>query len=327
MKNGSIVFPHETETTVWSPELELHWNNPDVEILGGWVIECNISIYPFEFYRDLFDRRNYLKSIGNPAEYAIKITINAGYGKLAQRAGAKLKKDGKWRIPPFHQLDWAGYITSHCRANIWRAIMCVGWENVISIETDGIFTTKRINVDTLPVAHCTTPITIGKKLGEWEETQWDGMIAIQSGIYWLRSDDEWIKAKQRGLRRLGTKGIGGMAALEFLQQYEFINRSTTMESTVTQFHGIGRITYSNWLSWATSIRQISFGGTGKRRISDTSRVKPSNRLVFLHNRSVEFTVIQQSHPHPLPWSTYGNMQPKNEWDDLQSNLILEKIDE
>ena len=315
MKSGAVLFPHATQTTVWSPELEMHWQNPDVEIIGGYVITPGTTERPFEFYGDLFRRRALLKRIGNPAQYAIKIAINSGYGKVAQRAGAKLTRKG-WRIPPYHQLDWAGYITSHCRARIWRAIVCVGWKNVISVETDGIFTTKPILRDTLPVTRCTPSITLGEDLGQWESTNWEGMIAVQSGIYWLKSGTEWTKAKQRGLRRIGSKGITASDALAFLAEY-VSDPTRVMISKTKTFHGIGDVLKPLWLCWTEQKRELTFAGTGKRQHARAFGGQPHKELVPLANRSLGFTRMEVSWPHPLPWSPYGDFSYKEMIDELE----------
>lgn len=330
MKNGMVLFPHITKTSIWSPEMELQWKNPHVTILGGWVIEPKTAELPFEFYNDLFDRRASLKKSGNPAQYALKIAINSGYGKVAQRAGARIGKDGNWQIPSFHQLDWAGYITSHCRANIWRAITLVGWENVISVETDGIFTTKPIRRDRIPPMHCTKPFVIGNRLGQWEATEWRGMISIQSGIYWLRDEDgEWRKAKTRGLRRAGAKGTSAEQARHYLRRYDSSRKIPradkridlhTLESATSQFNGTGTVGTDKWLTWSRKPKQIQFGGRGKRQhIFD--KANPADRLVKLDNASVLMTEMVQSQPHPLPWSTYGDMENKRMFDEKESQRI------
>jgi len=111
------------------------------------VIEPQTDQHPFQFYSELSNGENHLKRIGNSAQYAIKIAINAGYGKVAHEVGAK-NTDVGWRIPPYHQLDWPDTLHLSARAQIWRAITIVGWQNVISVETDGIFCTKPMPSDT-----------------------------------------------------------------------------------------------------------------------------------------------------------------------------------
>jgi len=318
LKTGNVLFPHETRTTIWSPELEINWFNKDVEIIGGWVIEPQTDQHPFQFYSELFERRNHLKRIGNSAQYAIKIAINAGYGKVAQRVGAK-NTDVGWRIPPYHQLDWAGYITSVCRAQIWRAITIVGWQNVISVETDGIFCTKPMPSDTKSKLHCVPSIKLGNNLGEWEEKRWDGMLTIQNGIYWLKEKDEWKKAKQRGLRRAGVKGIQPAEVIQFLERY-YLDHSVTLSSPTTQFHGIGNISRPNYLTWTQTPKEIRFAANGKRQVGRDDR-NPAKQLIRLQNGSIKLTEFM-SHPHPLPWSQYGTMINKDQLADERSKLIL-----
>jgi len=95
---------------------------------------------------------------GNPAQVALKLCMNSMYGKLAQRIG--------WdpinrRLPPWHQLEWAGWVTSYTRAKLFNMLRRIPFKHLIAVETDGIYTT--MNPARLGIEHSET-------LGGWEIT-------------------------------------------------------------------------------------------------------------------------------------------------------------
>src|SRR6185312_5899163 len=111
-----------------------------------------------------------LKEAGDALELTYKLIINSIYGQLAQRTGWNRKDN---TAPKSHQLEWAGYITSACRARVYEAATALG-DKLISIDTDGIY------------AMAPVPVLEGKKLGDWETAEYSEAIFWQSGIYALR---------------------------------------------------------------------------------------------------------------------------------------------
>jgi hypothetical protein len=193
---GNISYPRETEGWYWAPEVAVAMNlaqsHPDIEcdILDGWVwYPADEECWPWEsLLQDMYARRLVLKNNNNPSQMAFKLGPNSLYGKYAQRAG------GKDKAPASHTLCIAGYVTSQCRAKIMRFVHACKPGSVVSIETDGVFTTTA--PDELTGAH-RFPLT--KKLGDWDYTRYDNMILLQNGVYLRQKDGEWIAPKTRGI--------------------------------------------------------------------------------------------------------------------------------
>lgn len=196
MDDNGICWPHRVEGWYWSPEAELVKNDPNAIFVEGLIFdEDDPTDRPFAFLADYYDRRKRADARGDIIAYAFKIIINAIYGQLAQRAGWDRKK----RKPPrTHQLEWAGFITSGCRAAVYKAAVAAK-DKLISINTDSIQTTCPLEgfVDS------------GNALGQWKIKRYSDGIMWQAGIYFLREDlgydpalgYGWSKAKTRGIPR------------------------------------------------------------------------------------------------------------------------------
>src|SRR6185437_11524107 len=108
----------------WSPEVEAcreycAAGYGTMEVLEAWVYDFDPDApKPFDFVEGLYLKRKALKAGGDGAHVGIKLGLNSLYGKLAQQIGWKVTEDGTLRLPPFHQLEWAGFTTSHCRAAV-----------------------------------------------------------------------------------------------------------------------------------------------------------------------------------------------------------------
>jgi DNA polymerase type B, organellar and viral len=188
-KMGNISFPWRTEGWYWSPEVKtmvqtMPGGGSVVEIIEGWEY-TGWETRPFQFVTDLYAQRRRMKDAGIGAEYAIKLALNSLYGKMAQRAGWERKH----AAPMWHQLEWAGWVTSYCRAMLYEQIHKIPWDKLIAVETDGIYTTLNPNE---------LGITDSKELGGWEITEFDEMVYLQSGVYAKRQGSNWT-SKYRGL--------------------------------------------------------------------------------------------------------------------------------
>jgi hypothetical protein len=184
--NYMVRFPHRVEGWYWSPEAELVANDPDAVFLESLVFdEDDETDRPFAWLAEYYKRRKLLDKSGDIAGYGYKKLINAVYGQLAQRAGF----DRKRMLPPkSHQLEWAGYITSACRAAVYNAAVACG-DKLISINADSVQALCPLD-DIVP---------IGKGLGEWGSDEYEEGLFWQSGIYTLKQDGEWKKARTRGI--------------------------------------------------------------------------------------------------------------------------------
>jgi hypothetical protein len=182
----TIHYQAGVDGIYWGPEASLlleHYPG-NVELLGVLEYE-DTGERPFAFVEDMYNQRAEWKDKGNPAQLALKLGMNSLYGKLAQRVGWN---EEKMCAPPSHQLEWAGFVTSMCRAKMLE-LMLQSPESIIAIETDGIFTSKPLACD------------VGPRLGQMEMDEWDGIIYIQSGVYFKRSDTQWVTSKTRGFAK------------------------------------------------------------------------------------------------------------------------------
>jgi len=182
---GSILFPKDGAGWVWGPELQAaldHSSHDDIKILEAYTFQPSTKAKPFAFLPELFTQRAIWKREGNGAEKALKLAINSLYGKLAQRIGYTPRGSDKVEPPPYHQIEWAGFITSYTRATLYRAAMR-NPQAIIAIATDGIFSTQNLELEE------------GEELGAWEKEIHPGMTQVTSGVYWL---DNYEKDKKTG---------------------------------------------------------------------------------------------------------------------------------
>ena len=195
-RRGNISYPPMTEGWYWAPEVlvasEIARENKgyEFEIIDGWVWEpASDDEWPWEtLFQSMFKRRLLLKRNKNPVQMAFKLAMNSMYGKYAQRAG------GKEKAPASHTLCVAGYITSACRAKVMLLMHSCQPDTIISVETDGVYTTT-------PPDQLRTPrlFPMSDKLGEWEHEIYDQMILLQNGVYLIKQEGSWKPPKTRGI--------------------------------------------------------------------------------------------------------------------------------
>lgn len=309
-KHGGVSYPPNVEGWYWTPEAELY---PSA-VIGGYVWRAVNDDRPFSFVQQMYDRRAEWKRDGNSAEKALKLALNSLYGKMAQRIGGQ---DGN--IPTWHQLEWAGYVTSYTRAKLWGAMHLAG-ESIIATETDAIFTTRPIHADGDVVS-----LEIGDQLGQWSLTEFSNIIYLQSGLYYANiSGDQYETvgvSKYRGLDKDGKTGQPkGLPARKVLAHLRNVGRLggeiPPLIGTTTRFVGLGIGLHSKqsvWRSWETSSKEIHYGGSGKRTHIAASCIECQNGLP--HHKNLHHTTISSvggmSHPHSLPWVT--DESPGADW--------------
>jgi hypothetical protein len=254
-KDGSIAYPASGRGWYW--EVEAKGLREWVARCGGTTrniatLECKpvTDVKPFSFLNDLYEQRRVLKEAGDGAERACKLAINSLYGKTCQQLGWRRGEDGRPVIPPYHQLEYAGFITASCRAQIWQAVM-LNPSAIVAIETDAVFSTEPLN------------LTIGTGLGEWEETRFTNLTYVQSGTYWADTPDGKEVHKYRGFDK-GTISRADVLALWETEQWA--NGIPGME---TRFGGMGEaLSRNNWSAhcrWVTAPRTLATNLDGKRR--------------------------------------------------------------
>lgn len=290
LPNTGVAWPYRVTGWYWAPEADLVADSPYARITSGWVFdEEDPADRPFAFLAEYYNRRRLLKKSGSAAQYTFKLIINAVYGQLAQRVGWN-RKDGT--APKTHQLEWAGFITSACRAAVYRAALEAG-DKIISIDTDGIYALCPIE-----------SLDLGDELGQWELTEYDDGLFWQSGVYCLKKDGEWKKARTRGIPKGTYTAEDLLARVETLESFKVYKNI---------FIGYRMATNGQWEkcnTWEEKEIEFVFGGSGKRTHlgrfgACNDRCQPGNspyvhalgQIPFLYGPNC----APDSEPHYLPW--------------------------
>lgn len=273
--HGHVSFPPITAGWYWTPEAELVADC----VRWGWVARTN-GERPFSWVPGMYDTRARWKRQGNSSERALKLALNSLYGKMAQRAGWSPGR----AIPKWHQLEWAGWVTSATRRKIWDAIQ-LNPVAMIAAETDAVFCTEPLD-----------GLDLGSGLGQWSETTYDWLTYIQSGL-WFGSQDGELVEKYRGFDRGSIPHSRVMDTLAY---------GVPLHGDTTRFIGLGIAMNTNlvWRSWVTGPRAVAIGGGGKRAhvLANCPECQTGVPLSeSLHTLSV-VTSGGRSHPHSLPWT-------------------------
>ena len=185
----------------------------DVLEYWHWVPHELANPKPFAWVEEYYERRKVLKSAAKKgdaeagaAQIVLKLGLNSCYGKMAQQLGyrigtAKKGDDGKPALeteghrkgkpvlevtkPPYFQIEWAGYVTAGCRAQLMRAALQKP-HAMISFATDGIYSTEPLD------------LSVGDKLGDWEFNLHEAMMIIMPGYYSHRDGSTSWKQYSRG---------------------------------------------------------------------------------------------------------------------------------
>lgn len=321
---GSISFPQVVQGWYWSPEaaiaLELGKRYPgSVQIHEGWVWRHD-DTRPFEFLEEMFHERIRLGK-KNVVSMPYKLGPNSMYGKLAQRVGWDQKNN---RPPKSHCLPLAGWITSNCRASLFRIMAQTPMHQLVAVETDGIYTTvppEKLNID------------IGDSLGQWGIDRYDEMLYLQNGVYHRRIDDVWMPPKARGLDIASVAQPIVESYLRGCQPGEFSPLTVHMRERFVGLNAAyvrGRgVHVKEFLGkWETGSREMEPGGKGKRaHITSVcgecqmgvSAWESPHRLA-IRSRSMG----ELSTPHSLPWENLpvpDEMAQFRELDLVEADLI------
>lgn len=254
-ENGTISYPMYSANWVWNPEYEMlqeyvaQVKNSSMFLMEAWLYFPETDYKPFHFIPELYAQRQELKRKKDGAHVGIKLALNSMYGKTAQQVGWNYDKYGNVRVPTYHQLEWAGYVTSWCRAHVLRAAMQKPG-SVIAFETDALFTSEPLDLD------------IGPGLGQWEETVFNSLTYVQSGHYYgtLSNGEEIVKC--RGI----DKGFVTREMVEEKLELPEIDRK--LPAPLTRFYGAGialaRDFKKYWRKWITEDKVMQLRPTGKR---------------------------------------------------------------
>lgn len=241
-RRGNVFFPYWGEGWYWNPEAIAacslgHFSIKAVEGFK-WVPDCDHS--PMGFVPELYAYRRQLKEQGGAGEKMLKLALNSLYGKFAQTAG------GERRIPPYHNLAYAGYITSATRAKLYLAAQLAG-TGLVALATDAVFSTRE-----LPIEHSV-------QLGQWDKAVYDSISTVQSGVYWLGT---------RAYNPSASRGFGKKALTlsQVLQAWEA--RAPYVRIHQRGFVGMGlaqQIGWEHWRTWRDLDRDIDIWQTNTKR--------------------------------------------------------------
>jgi len=311
-QNGVLRWPKRCVGWYWTPEANLVAGSKYARILEAWVFHDDGS-KPFRFVNDVYDKRLEFQHDENPIEKIYKWALAAMYGAFARRVGwnQQLRK-----APPSHELAWAGFITSWCRAAVYKPAYTAYFNGkgrgLISIDTDGV--TSTVPFDTSPE---NLPNGVGEALGQWKLEKYTGILQWQNGIYWLRkADGTWTEPKSRGI----PKGsIPFSAAIRAYENMDFSVRPFVHPSIAllrTRFVGYNqaiRGQFHKWRRWITEPVKVFMGGnpTGKawHFYAECAACKAASRGVKIppedvrgmHTITTTAPSHHQSYPHKLPW--------------------------
>jgi DNA polymerase type B, organellar and viral len=324
-RHGDISFPWRVNGWYYGPEA-LEAAKVGAEITEAWHYIPGPS-RPFEWVRDMYELRRQWKREGKQSQLALKLCLNSMYGKTAQRVGWNAKKK---KIPPFHQLEWAGWVTAFTRAKIYQYISRIPQEKLIAVETDGFYTT--MSPEELGV-------TDSEELGELGVTVYDECIYLQNGLAWFRSGSlsrgsDWPiwTPKRRGLDPDSFKLSD---ARSYMRKLWPDSKWPEFVGTTHRFIGMGAALNMRvplramHCRWVTNRRVIVAGGVGKRvhhppycdacQKGATAYEMP-HTLVINPKPSME---DPDSHPHDIPWEDDGTPEP--EWRKRYAELDEEFI--
>ena len=294
-KNGGLTWPSRVDGWYWSPEARLVAGSKHAIFREAIVYEDD-GTYPFRWTRDMYEIRRKLKEPEhyNPAEKAYKWTLAAMYGAMARRVGWNRKTR---EAPRTHELAWAGFITSHCRAAISElASYAYAQNSLISVDTDGVTATCSLPESMIPEG-------FGDGLGQWKQEEFDAILYWQNGIYWLWNNGEIIEAKSRGIPRGRinvTEALNALAEASFTAPYKPAQISLVKKHYVGYKQALNG-QHDKWRKWVTTNQQVTFGGTGKGAHFPPFCAKcqgadrPMHTVTHLPPRDMA------SEPHKLPW--------------------------
>jgi DNA polymerase type B, organellar and viral len=285
--NGNIYFPSTGEGWYWGVEVNAGLDfNGDIELIECYWYRPYEHTKPFGWVRKLYEQRKVWKQEGNAAHKTLKLGINSLYGKLIQHVGGDEHTN---KLPAFHQLEWAGYITACTRAKLYTAGM-QNPEAIIGFQTDGIFSTEPLDLD------------FGDGLGQWnEEPQCTRGLFVQTGIYWI-----W----EQGNGNVPVSHYRGFDA--GVLRPEIILRGWRTEKSHVELPSTRFITmgsgangrYRDWCSWLTVDRELKLSPNGTKRTNLYAKsIKPYKELVETQPTDL-FYRNGISEPYGLPWETW-----------------------
>lgn len=292
-----IIFGAQGEGWYWYPEYEAARQCPGtIDVLESWHFAEIKPTRPFNWIREYYEQRRQWTNAPTAewqqgAEKIIKLGLNSLYGKTAQQLG------GNDKAPAYHQIEWAGYITSATRARLFKAA-ALRPECIIGFATDGIFSTEPLPLKT----------SSDKSLGEWSLSKFEGLTVVMAGVYWWHLKDGKFGHYSRGFDKDAMSTPASVWDA-------WKNAQGEVDIKMYRMLGMGSAVVSETLwpwrgRFVESLRTLALDGhSHKRNAIDIKRCKPHLNLVDLMvSNNVEYTSGQQqiSYPYPLKWLEKDN---------------------
>lgn len=240
--DGHICYPPHVQGWYWGTEVRAAQKLPYgvLAIKEAWHFVADNDSHPFAFLQGLYDERRRLINAKHPAQLALKLAINSVYGKLIQQLGWSINPDGSVKRPAYFNLFWASQITAATRAALLELMVANnGYDDVISFETDAIFTSRQWE-----------NVPLSEKLGDWEELELHDLTYLQSGVYATSTD----VAHVRGMTKIVWPPNPVQTFRDMLQ-----SRWSAYEYELTAFVGLGTGLTQNmdqWRKWITVKRKL-----------------------------------------------------------------------
>lgn len=303
--DGSVNWPNKVDGWYWTPEAELVKDSPYADFVEAWVFDADRpGVCPFDFVREWFRKRLVLENlpVSNPsrrAGKAFKWALASIYGQLARTVGWDIFK----RKPPkYHCLEWAGYITSKCRADMYKLAQSAG-DKLVSIDTDSV------------TALCPLEVDEGEQLGQWKAEYYDRGVFFQSGVFALEKDGKWVENKARGIEediRARRKPISPEMMMSAIYDGRAIElKPRTRYISVRMALAGQHKTIGMWKTHPGD--KFIFGGNGKRFHRASTCYQSENAMCesaeshfftprpYFSYRGRKPGEMPQSCLHPLPW--------------------------
>lgn len=276
-KGGRVGFPRvNNDVWVWHFEAEYA-----TEVIEGYELHTATDEKPFAFVSKMYDQRKRWKREGKGGERALKLAMNSIYGKTAQTIGGDPENGIR---PPWHQLEWAGMITSATRAQLWQA-MSQAPGQIIAVETDSVASMVPLDLD------------IGDGLGQWELTEYDNMTYIQSGVYFADSVAHGDKVRSRGI---DVKQLKYSEVMEHLKHPD----GDPILVTAREFIGITNPRTQLYGQWNDTTKQVRVAGGKRVHLPEYCPECSTGQGMdeIMHTLvSAPGMGLRASEPHRLPW--------------------------
>lgn len=281
---GLICYPKRGSNWIYGNEYKAYLKHKNkygihsVKILEAYNFYPKTQIKPYSFIKEYVEKRLLWKQQNKQQHVMVKLGLNSLYGKTAQQIGGEYNLEKKELVlPAYHNIIYAGYVTSWCRSEIYNLAM----ENELSticFMTDGILTTEKRN------------IVSSNELGKFEETIIDNLTIAQSGIYFYDKD---------GIPQSKTRGFNknSITREQIISAYK--KNLTFIEGDYTKFITFGMIAnikdnklkltkIKEYCKWVTDKRELSLIPLGTKRISLNNN-KPHNDLIMTLPVSISST--------------------------------------